>query len=234
MSKQVLITGGSGGIGNAIAKTFADQGYKVVATGLTDEEIEVLPAYENISYQVLDVADNEAITALMTQFDHLDIVVNAAGMYLGDEQEFSVEGFLKVIDVNLSGTMRVCLAAKPLLKEGSNIINVASLYSFITGAQVPAYTASKGGVAQLTKALAAAWAKEGIRVNAIAPGWIATELTRGVKENEQMSNAILERTPMERWGQPEDLAGPVKYLVSDEAKFITGVVLPVDGGYLTR
>jgi NAD(P)-dependent dehydrogenase (short-subunit alcohol dehydrogenase family) len=144
-----------------------------------------------------------------------------------------MDNFLKVIDVNLSGTMRVSMAAKPLLKQGSCIINVASMLSFVSGPLVPAYTASKGGVAQLTKALAAAWAQDGIRVNAIAPGWIETELTRPLHSDEARSTAILARTPQGRWGKPEDLVGAVTFLASEQAAFITGVILPIDGGYLT-
>ncbi len=233
MNKQILVTGGSGGIGNAIARAFADHNHHVVATGLTQEELSSLPKHENIEYQVLDVTDNDAVLALINQFEQLDIVVNAAGIILREGREFEVEGFLKVINVNLHGTMRVCLAAKPIMPEGSSVINIASMHSFMSSPLNPAYTASKGGIAQLTKSLAAAWAKDGIRVNAIAPGWIETELTSAVQSNEARSAVILKRTPMERWGKPEDLAGAVRFLASEEAAFITGVILPVDGGYLT-
>ncbi|MCA9839692.1 MAG: SDR family oxidoreductase [Trueperaceae bacterium] len=233
MKKQVLVTGGSGGIGSAIARAFADQGYEVVATGLTEQELSALPDYKGISYETLDVSNQEDVLKLINQFDSLDVVVNAAGIILREGKEFTLEGFLKVIDVNLSGTMRVCLAAKPLLREGSSIINVASMLSFVSGPLVPAYTASKGGIAQLTKALAAAWAKDGIRVNAIAPGWIETELTSALRQDESRSKVITDRTPMGRWGKPDDLAGAVRFLASEEAGFITGVILPIDGGYLT-
>lgn len=233
MSKHVLVTGGSGGIGNGIANAFAKQGYKVVATGLTGQEIATLPPHENIRYETLDVSNNDDVLRLMSQFEALDVVVNAAGIILREGKEFTLEGFLKVIDVNLNGTMRVCLAAKPLLGEGSSIINLASMLSFVSGPLVPAYTASKGGIAQLTKALAAAWAKDGIRVNAIAPGWIETELTSALRQDESRSKVITDRTPMNRWGKPDDLAGAVTFLASEAASFITGVVLPIDGGYLT-
>jgi NAD(P)-dependent dehydrogenase (short-subunit alcohol dehydrogenase family) len=111
-------------------------------------------------------------------------------------------------------------------------VNVASMLSFFGGGLAPAYSASKGGIAQLTKSLAIAWAPEGIRVNAIAPGWIATPLTQALQDDPARSQAILNRTPMARWGHPEDLAGPVQFLCSPQAAFVTGVVLPVDGGYL--
>jgi NAD(P)-dependent dehydrogenase (short-subunit alcohol dehydrogenase family) len=137
-----------------------------------------------------------------------------------------------VIDVNLTGTMRMCVGAhRKLAAARGAIVNTASMLSFFGGPQVPAYTASKGGVAQLTKALAVAWAAEGIRVNAIAPGWIATGLTRGIFEDEERSAAILSRTPLKRWGEPEDVAGAAVFLCSQAARFITGTILPVDGGY---
>jgi NAD(P)-dependent dehydrogenase (short-subunit alcohol dehydrogenase family) len=138
-----------------------------------------------------------------------------------------------VVDVNLTGTMRLCAACHPLLaKRGGSIVNVASMLSFFGGGLVPAYSASKGGIAQLTKSLAIAWAAEGIRVNAIAPGWIATPLTQALQDDPARSEAILSRTPMKRWGTPGDLAGSVIFLCSPAAAFVTGVVLPVDGGYL--
>ena len=107
------------------------------------------------------------------------------------------------------------------------------MLSFFGSPYAPAYAASKGGVAQLTKSLAAAWAADGIRVNAIAPGWIATDLTRALQDDQARTDAILSRTPIKRWGQPEDLAGVVAFLASDAAQFVTGVVMPIDGGYLT-
>ena len=146
--------------------------------------------------------------------------------------EYEIEIFQKVIDVNLTGTMRMCVAARPKLAAARGaIVNTASMLSFFGGPSVPAYTASKGGVAQLTKALAVAWAPEGIRVNAVAPGWIATELTRSLVEDEVRSAALLGRTPMQRWGEPGDIGGAAVFLCSPAARFITGAILPVDGGY---
>jgi NAD(P)-dependent dehydrogenase (short-subunit alcohol dehydrogenase family) len=135
--------------------------------------------------------------------------------------------------LNLVGVMRLCTACRPLLaRQGGSIVNIASMLSFFGGGLVPAYSASKGGIAQLTKSLAIAWAAEGIRVNAIAPGWIATPLTQGLQDDPARSQAILDRTPMKRWGTPADLAGSVIFLCSPAAAFVTGVILPVDGGYL--
>ena len=138
-----------------------------------------------------------------------------------------------VLDVNLTGTMRLCTAARPLLaRQRGAIVNVASMRSFSGAGLAPAYSASKGGIAQLTKSLAIGWAADGIRVNAVAPGWITTTLTQVLREDAGVESAILSRTPLGRWGTPEDVAGAVVFLCSDAAAFITGTVLPVDGGYL--
>ena len=164
--------------------------------------------------------------------DRLDILVNCAGI-IRRGAEHDVEVFEQVIDVNLVGTMRCCAAARPLLaKQGGSIVNIASMLSFFGGGLVPGYSASKGGVAQLTKSLAIAYAAERIRVNALAPGWIATSLTRALQDDDTRNRAVLDRTPMKRWGSPEDVAGAALFLCSRAADFITGVVLPVDGGYL--
>ena len=140
----------------------------------------------------------------------------------------------RFVDINLTGMMRVCAAARPRLSEagGGTITNTASMLSFFGGGLVPAYAASKGGVAQLTKSLAIAYAGDGIRVNAIAPGWIRTPLTADLRDDPTRSEAILARTPLKRWGEPADVVGGVLYLASPLAAFVTGSVLAIDGGYL--
>jgi len=233
--RKVLMTGGSSGIGAAIAQVFASNGDLVVATGATKEEVEraqVQSESTAISFQELDVRDGSAVQACIDEIDSLDVLVNCAGV-IRRNAEHEPEVFADVIDINLNGSMRVCTAAREKLKQRKGcIINTASMLSFFGGGLVPGYSASKGGIAQLTKSLAIAYAPDGIRVNAVAPGWIATQLTQALQEDRTRSEAILSRTPLGRWGEPADVAGPVLFLASDAARFVTGVVLPVDGGYL--
>jgi len=232
--KQALITGGARGIGFGIAEAMLAAGYAVTVTGLTTEEVAAVPAREHLKAVRLDVTKDAEVAACIAQFSRLDALVNCAGIILRDGKEFTIEGFQEVLDVNLTGTMRLCMAAKPLLeKQGGAIVNTASIWSFFGGGLVPAYTASKGGVAQLTKALAVAWAPN-IRVNAIAPGWVETELTKAAQSDPSRSEAIVARTPFARWGKPDDIGGAVVFLCSENAGFITGTVLPVDGGYSVK
>ena len=232
--KQALITGGARGIGFGIAEAMLAAGYDVTVTGVTAEEVAAVPRRDNFRAVTLDVTSDAQVAACVGEQERLDALINCAGIVLRDGQEFTVEGFQRVIDVNLTGTMRMCVAARPLLeKQGGAIVNTASVWSFFGGGLVPAYTASKGGVAQLTKALAVAWAP-GIRVNAIAPGWIETELTKGARADPARSDAIVARTPFGRWGRPDDIGGAAVFLCSPAAGFITGAVLPVDGGYLAK
>jgi NAD(P)-dependent dehydrogenase (short-subunit alcohol dehydrogenase family) len=229
---KALITGGTSGIGFGIASAMLEAGYDVTVTGLTDEQVAQVPQRQHLSAVKLDVTSAASVAAVVEPFDELSSLINCAGVIFRNRAEYDIEIFQKVIDVNLTGTMRMCVAARgKLAAAGGAIVNTASMLSYFGGPAVPAYTASKGGVAQLTKALAVAWAAEGIRVNAIAPGWIATEFTRGLVEDEVRSAAIVDRTPMQRWGEPNDLGGAVVFLCSAAARFITGAILPVDGGY---
>lgn len=232
--KQALITGGARGIGFGIAEAMLKAGYGVTVTGLTDTEVAAVPPRDHLKAVTLDVTKDAEVAACVGALPRLDALVNCAGIILRDGKEFTIEGFQLVLDVNLTGTMRMCVAARPLLeKRGGAIVNTASVWSFFGGGLVPAYTASKGGVAQLTKALAVAWAPN-IRVNAIAPGWIDTDMTRPAQADAARSDAIMARTPFGRWGRPDDIGGAVVFLCSESAGFITGTVLPVDGGYSVK
>jgi NAD(P)-dependent dehydrogenase (short-subunit alcohol dehydrogenase family) len=167
------------------------------------------------------------------QFTRLDILVNAAGIGGQGPAEFTEEGFVNSININLSGTMRVCYAAKELLAaRGGAIVNIASMMSFFGSATALAYSAGKGGVVQLTKSLAVSWAPAGIRANAVAPGWIETPMTRPLQADAERNARVLARSPMQRWGQPEEIATGILFLCSPMASFVTGVVLPIDGGYM--
>ncbi len=233
--RHVLVAGGTSGIGAGIAHAFLRSGAQVTLTGATDPEVQRArsdPLLAAAQVQVLDVRQSDAVQACVAQFQQLDVLVNCAGV-IRRGQEHDPEVFAQVIDINLQGTMRLCTAARSLLAQSKGcIVNTASMLSFFGGGLVPAYSASKGAVAQLTKSLAIAYAADGIRVNAIAPGWIATPLTQALQDDTDRSAVILGRTPMARWGTPADVAGPVLFLASPAAAFITGVILPVDGGYL--
>ncbi len=230
--KTALVTGGFSGIGAAIANRLAQLGAHVVAAGLPPPQDTPDTLERSVQPERLDVRSSDEVTRLIGTFERLDIVVNCAGV-ISRVEEHQIETFERVLDINLSGTMRVCTGARELLKASAGcIVNTASMLSFFGGGLVPAYSASKGGVAQLTRSLAIAYAQDSIRVNAIAPGWIATPLTQALQDDSSRSQAILERTPMKRWGQPAEIADVAVFLCSPAASFMTGSIVPVDGGYL--
>ena len=237
--RVALVVGGSSGIGAAIAAGLGAVGAVVTVTGATQAEADAARARADFAGRdalVLDVRDDGAVRRVIDDLPRLDVLVNCAGIIRrGAEHEVAV--FEEVLAVNLSGTMRCCAQARDKLRMGADktggvIVNTASMLSFQGGGAVPAYSASKGGVAQLTKSLAIAYAAEGIRVNAVAPGWVRTMLTQPLQDDGTRTAAIVARTPLGRWAEPGDIAGAVVFLCSPAAAFITGVVLPVDGGYL--
>ena len=225
--KTAVVTGGTSGIGLTLAQGLSNAGYDVIAAGLNPPQSDD----EKITFIELDITDKGAVKSLFSDLNQLDILINAAGI-IRREAELDPDVFEETINVNLNGTMRACAAARSLLSQSSgSIINIASMLSYFGGGLVPGYAASKGGIMQLTKSLAIAYAGDNIRVNALAPGWIKTPLTENLQNDDKRSEAILSRTPLGRWGTPEDLVGPALFLIGSDAKFITGSLLNVDGGY---
>ncbi|MCL4747693.1 MAG: SDR family oxidoreductase [Burkholderiaceae bacterium] len=232
--RTALVTGGVSGIGAATSLAFKRAGARVVACGLTIEELSAArgdPRFEGIEIEPLDVSDRGAVDALVGGLDRLDFVVNSAGIIRRDA-EHDPEVFDSVLDVNVSGGMRVCAAARPLLRKTRGaIVFVASVMSFFGGPRQPAYSASKGAIRNLTMSLACAYAGEGIRVNAVAPGWVVTNLSRGAREDAERYAMIMSRVPLGRWAEPPEIADPILFLCSHAARYMTGTVMLVDGGY---
>ncbi|MFT3720276.1 SDR family NAD(P)-dependent oxidoreductase [Pseudorhodoferax sp.] len=227
--RRALVAGATQGIGAVIASHLAALGAEVTALGLGPGDGTLAAAVEA---RQCDVTSAESLDAALADLPELDIVFNCAGI-IQRGAEHDLEVFQRVLDVNLTGTMRVCTATRARLKARRGcIVNTASMLSFFGGGLVPGYAASKGGVAQLTKSLAIAYAPDGIRVNAVAPGWIATPLTQALQDDPARSGPILARTPLGRWGTPDEVARAAVFLCTPAAGFMTGVILPVDGGYM--
>ena len=229
----VLVTGGSNGIGLAIARAFSDAGAEVSITGTRAGGGDYEEDLSGFSYRQVLVEDGEAVDALITATERVDVLVNNAGTAIRAPEALTPEGFEMNIAINLNSVFRLCQGLHGKLKSRpGSIINIASMTSYFASPRVPGYGASKSAILQMTKTLGTLYAADGIRVNAIAPGWIETNLTVPVRAAEELNRPIVERTPMARWGKPEEMAGTALYLASDElASFVTGVTIPVDGGF---
>lgn len=229
--KSVLVTGASAGIGNAIACAFRDAGAAVHATG-TRSRSSYDTDLEGMRFHQVDVGEEASLQSLADAVPELDVLVNNAGTVLYRRQEYERQNFQRILDVNLTGMMTLSGLLKPKLAAGdsANIVNLTSITAFFGSRGNPAYGASKAGIVQLTKTLAVAWARDGIRVNAIAPGFIATEMTK-VSQSGAVNEGILKRTPLGRWGEASDIADTALFLASDAAAFITGETITVDGGF---
>ena len=227
--RSVLVVGGTSGIGAGIARAFAEHGAEVRVTGATAAEV---ARASDLAASVLDVRDAAAVAALIGRLARLDVLVNCAGV-IRRGREHDPEVFADVVDINLNGTQRCCVAARPLLAaQRGCIVNTASMLSFFGGGLVPGYSASKGGVAQLTKSLATAWAEDNIQVNCFLPGFIDTPLTRGGRQQlPGLHEKVIDRTPANRWGHIDDFRGIAVFLASSASDFITGTAIPVDGGF---
>ncbi|MBW5447212.1 2-dehydro-3-deoxy-D-gluconate 5-dehydrogenase KduD [Cohnella sp. CFH 77786] len=242
--KTALVTGTSGGLGQAMAIGLAEAGASIVAVSASnsDETVATVRAFggriEQISADLSNADNLEGLFAeALSKFGEVDILVNNAGtIRRAPAAEHSRQDWNDVIDLNLNSVFFLCqLAGRHMIERGSGkIINIASMLSFQGGINVPGYTASKHAVAGITKALANEWAGKGVQVNAIAPGYITTRNTAPIIADEKRYQSILDRIPAGRWGNPEDLKGPVVFLASPASDYLNGHVLCVDGGWMAR
>lgn len=233
----VLVTGGSNGIGEGIARAFLNAGASVHITGRAANASDYDKDFSGFTYHQLDVSDNAAIEALASAIPALDILINNAGASLpGGRSEYEPDVFEEAVRINLTSSYRLAHAFLPQLTAsafpgGASIIGLASMSSLFGIEIVPGYGSAKTGLVGMTKALAVAWAKHGIRVNAIAAGLIESNMTAAMMTIDEMTAPMLARTPLQRFGVPQDIAGPVLFLCSPAASYITGQTLPVDGGF---
>ena len=235
--KTVLVVGGSSGIGNGIAQAFRAHGAQVHVWGTrasaADYDAQQGSNLEGLGYRQVDVADFDAIAACEPGFDRLDALVLCQGMVIYKRGEFRIDGFRKVIDVNLNSLMACAEKFHPMLAASRGaLITVSSTAAFHATVGNPAYNASKTGVLGLTRTLAQAWAPDGIRVNGIAPGFVATKMTRVTTENPQRLQSAIDRIPAGRLGTPRDMAGVALFLASPLSAYVVGQTIPVDGGLI--
>jgi 2-deoxy-D-gluconate 3-dehydrogenase len=242
--KVAVVTGGNGGIGLGMAKGLAGAGARVAIAARNREKSEAAVGEiarlggEAVAVPI-DVADEAsvetAVRSVVDRLGRLDILVNNAGINIRKQpQEYTLAEWRSVLDTNLTSAFLCSRAVYPVMKGagGGKIINIGSMMSIFGASFAAAYSASKGGIVQLTKALAAAWARDNIQVNAVLPGWIDTELTRNARRQVQgLHESVLRRTPAGRWGEMDDMAGVAVFLASSGSDFVTGTAIPVDGGY---
>ncbi len=244
--KKVIITGGSRGLGMGMAEIFMEARSEVAIIGSSDKVFDVAKGYNEKGYKCYGVKadltireeNHKAFEECMKHLGNdLDVLVTAAGMQRRHQPEdFPLEDWDDVISLNLNSVFVMCqLAGKVMLKKGyGKIINIASMISFFGGQTISAYAASKGGVAQLTKALSNDWFAKGINVNAIAPGYMETEMNEALLKNQERLTQISARIPAGRWGTPKDMQGTVIFLASKASDYVGGTIIPVDGGYLVK
>ncbi len=234
---HVLVTGGSSGIGHGIARAFADAAAHVTITGRRAAATDYDTDLAGLEYRRLEVTDAAAIEALAHSLPSLDVLVNNAGANLpGGRSEYEPQVFEETVRINLFSAYRMSAACREKLAQskldgGASVVNLASMSSYFGITAVPGYGAAKAAIVQMTKTLAAAWAKDGIRVNAVAPGLIRSNMTARIQGLPEFTRKDFERMPLARWGTPEDVAPAVLFLASPAARYITGQTLPVDGGY---
>ena len=231
---HAAVIGGAGDIGAAISSLLLDLGATVTATAVDEAAIQrsQLRPRAGLAIQPLDITDDTAVETFAKSHRRVDALINCAGI-LARDKEYEIATFMKVLDVNLTGTFRTCMAFRPLLAQTKgSIVNIASMNATLALPRIPAYCASKGGVVMLTKALALAWADEGIRVNAVAPGYVETAINAAGRTDRAHYQRIADRTAFKRWAQPEEIAGAVVFLCMPASQYATGTVVAVDGGFL--
>ena len=243
--KKAIVSGGAQGLANGMAEGLMEAGAEVTIIDMSPKTKDVAAAFSArglkchglIANLGLETAREEAMSQCIAMMGGLDIIVNAAGIQRRHKsEEFPLADWEAVININLTAVFSMCqLAARHFLKNGGGkIINIASMLSFFGGYTVPAYAASKGGVAQITKAFANEWADKGINVNALAPGYMDTPMNVALVNDPDRNDEILKRIPAKRWGKPSDMKGPVVFLASAASDYLSGAIIPVDGGYLGK